>query len=126
MRSDESLPTRPGSSHPQCPRRMRLLPVLLAAVFVFGAAPSGAQAYKQPELTCATSWDLLQALLKRHISYRGLDTEIRERAIDAYLEKIDPSKTLYLSSEITSLRRRMAGVFFALQNGECDLLDEIE
>ena len=126
MRSDESLPTRPGSSHPQCPRRMRLLPVLLAAVFVFGAAPSGAQAYKQPELTCATSWDLLQALLKRHISYRGLDTEIRERAIDAYLEKIDPSKTLYLSSEIKSLRRRMAGVFFALQNGECDLLDEIE
>ena len=131
MRSYEFPAARSGSSHPHSPARSclrsRSLSGFLAAFLVaLLLAPSGAQAYKQPELTCSTSWDLLQALLKRHISYRGLDTEIRERAIDAYIEKIDSSKTLFLSSEIKDLRRRLAGVFFALQNGECDLLDEIE
>ena len=131
MRSYEIPAARSGSSHPHSPARSclrsRSLPGFLAA-FLVGLllAPSGAHAYKQPELTCSTSWDLLQALLKWHISYRGLDTEIRERAIDAYIEKIDSTKTLFLSSEIKDLRRRLAGVFFALQNGECDLLDEIE
>ena len=106
MRSNESASSRPGSTSPHSPRRSRLLAsVLAAAVLSLVLAPSGAQAYKQPELTCSTSWDLLQALLKRHVSYRGLDTEIRERAIDAYLEKIDPSKTLFLSDEIKNLRR---------------------
>ena len=127
MRSYETPPGRPGPVPPQSRRRSRLLSGLLAATaLLLVLAPSGAHAYKQPELTCSTSWDLLQALLKRHISYRGLDTEIRERAIDAYLEKIDPSKTLFLSGEIKDLRRRLAGVFFALQNGECELLDGIE
>ncbi|MEM9174333.1 MAG: carboxy terminal-processing peptidase [Myxococcota bacterium] len=131
MRSYASPSALPGSTAPHPPRRSRLssraLRGLLAVSIAFLVlAPSGAQAYKQPELTCSTSWDLLQALLKRHISYRGLDTEIRERAIDAYLEKIDPSKTLFLSGEIKDLRRKLAGVFFALQNGECDLLDTIE
>ncbi len=127
MRSYESPFDRPGSARPHSPRRSRLLRGLLAAsALALLLVPSGASAYTQPELTCSTSWDLLQALLKRHISYRGLDTEIRERAIDAYIEKIDSSKTLFLASEIKDLRRRLAGVFFALQNGECDLLDEIE
>ena len=66
--------------------------------------PTGASAFGSPELTCARSWDLVQSLLKRHISFRGLDSELRERAIDAYIERIDPSKTLYLSSEIKQLR----------------------
>ncbi|MGY8736511.1 MAG: carboxy terminal-processing peptidase, partial [bacterium] len=45
---------------------------------------------------------------------------------DAYIERIDPSKTLFLSKEIKTLRGRLTGVFFAVQNGECDLLDDIQ
>jgi len=98
------------------------LSLLLCATLV----PSGATATQTPGLSCESSWELVQSLLKRHISFRGLDTELRARAIDAYLEQIDPSKTLFLSSEIKDLRRQLQGVFFDLQSGECGTLDQIQ
>jgi len=124
MRSHESASSRPGSSHPHL--FAGRFTATLAAVAVLTLVPSGGFAYGTQELSCGTTWDLSQSLLKRHISFRGLDTELRERAIDAYLDRIDPSKTLFLSDEVKDLRRRLAGVFFALQNGECELLDEIQ
>ena len=118
---------------PQIPRgsesiRRAFVAVGLGFVLFVGSAvaPFGAEAYKTQELNCSNSWDLVQSLLKRHISFRGLDTELRSRAIDAYIERIDPSKTLFLSKEIKTLRGRLKGVFFAVQNGECDLLDDIQ
>ena len=120
-------PMPQGSRASVSVRRAFVAAGLALALFVGGAvAPSGAQAYKPQELNCSNSWDLVQSLLKRHISFRGLDSELRSRAIDAYIERIDPSKTLYLSSEIKSLRGQLTGVFFAVQNGECDLLDDIQ
>ena len=38
----------------------------------------------------------------------------------------DARKTLFLSDEVTDLRRQLGGVFFGVQNGECELLDEIQ
>lgn len=99
---------------------------LASTMLVVGLVPSGANAFLTPELTCDRSWDLVQSLLKRHISFRGLDSELRQRAIDAYIERIDPSKTLYLSDEIKKLRGELEGVFFDVQNGECGLLDKIQ
>ncbi|MBK7952455.1 MAG: carboxy terminal-processing peptidase [Deltaproteobacteria bacterium] len=88
--------------------------------------PSGAQMFTPPELDCPRSWELIQNLLKRHISFRALNPELRERAIDAYMERIDPGKTLYLSDEVKRLRGRLVGVFFAVQNGQCQILDDIQ
>lgn len=105
--------------------RVVLVAALLGAPLL-ALSPSGASAFGRPELNCDRSWDLIQSLLKRHISFRGLDSELRERAVDAYVERIDPSKTLYLSEEIEKLRGRLRGVFLAVQNGECALLDEIQ
>lgn len=104
---------------------------LLAAVgFVFGFAgglllPTGAQAFGAPELTCGRSYDLVKSLLKRHISYRELNPELRERAIDSYVNSIDPSNALFLSSEIDHLKLQLRGVFFGMQNDECEVLDQL-
>ncbi len=117
---------RPASGRLLALRRAGALLGVLLGIFGSALAPTGANAFGSPELTCSRSWDLVQSLLKRHISFRGLDSELRERAIDAYIERIDPSKTLYLSSEIKQLRTELEGVFFDVQNGECDLLDKIQ
>jgi carboxyl-terminal processing protease len=89
-------------------------------------SPAGAEAVGAPELGCGRTWDLVNSLLKRHISYRHLTPELRERAIDVYIERIDPSKTLFLSDEVKELRARLRGVFFGLQNDECEMLDELQ
>lgn len=111
---------------PARPARRSNLAAWVAAC-VFGlAGPSGAQMFAPPELDCPHTWELVQNLLKRHISFRALNPELRERAIDAYIERIDPGKSLYLSDEVKRLRSRLVGVFFAIQNGQCQILDDIQ
>ena len=117
-----STPARPSAIRRSL-ARVAAIAVLSGIVF---AGPSGAQIFTPPELDCPRSWELVQNLLKRHIRFRALNPELRERAIDAYLKRIDPSKTLFLSSEVGRLRARLQGVFFAVQNGECQLLDDIQ
>ena len=55
--------------------------LLAAAASLTPGAPGGAQAFGAPELTCSRSYDLVKSLLKRHISFRSLNPELRERAI---------------------------------------------
>jgi carboxyl-terminal processing protease len=99
----------------------------LALLLGYGPAlPCGAAAFGEPVLSCSRSYDLVKSLLKRHISFRQLSPELRERAVDVYIERIDPSKTLFLSDEVKQLKTRMLGVFFGMQNDECDLLDETQ
>lgn len=88
--------------------------------------PLGAHAFSAPELNCGRSYDLVKSLLKRHITFHALNPELRERAVDSYVERIDPSKTLFLSSEVTKLKGRLVGVFFGMQNDECELLDDLQ
>ncbi len=91
-----------------------------------GLVPEGNAAFGNPELTCNRTYDLVKSLLNRHISYRSLNPELRQRAIDAYVDRVDPSKTLFLTSEVEALKQRLVGVFFGMQNGECQLLDDLQ
>jgi carboxyl-terminal processing protease len=107
--------------------RPAVVGALLGLALVVGiASPSGANVFSAPELTCGRSYDMVKSLLKRHISFHELNPTIRERAIDAYIELIDPSKSLFLSDEVKRLKLRLRGVFFGMQNGECELLEELQ
>ena len=126
------LPTRRhGDSSSQGPRRITWgvrLVIAIAFISLGGVVPGvplGAQAFAAPELNCSRSYDLIKSLLKRHISFHALNPELRERSIDAYIERIDPSKTLFLSDEVKKLKGRLIGVFFGMQNNECEILDEL-
>jgi carboxyl-terminal processing protease len=111
----------------QRPCRHRLLYAALTLAMTVGVAtPSGANVFTAPELTCGRSYDLVKSLLKRHISFRELNPELRERAIESYIERIDGSKTLFLTDEVNRLRVQLRGVFFGMQNGECELLEELQ
>lgn len=106
---------------------LRVPLALAAALFGLGpAAPAGAQLFATPELSCDHTYELLKSLLKRHISYRQLDRELKERAIEVYLERVDPSKSLFLSDEVEQIRGRLMGAFFGMQNDECEILDELQ
>ena len=130
MRIPDARDATPGPlGAPSANRRRRTalaaLTGLALGLVAPAIAPAGASAFLSQELTCRRSWDLVQNLLKRHISFRTLNPELKTRAIDAYIERIDPSKTLFLASEVKKLRRDLGGVFFGIQNGECETLDEL-
>ena len=107
-------------------RTLRLFLLISLLLSVGVAPPSGASVFSPPELTCGRSWDLVKSLLNRHISFRDLNPQLRERAIESYIEAIDPSKTLFLTDEVSRLRIQLRGVFFGMQNGECELLEDLQ
>jgi len=108
------------------PRLRAPLAVAAALLALLLPAPAGAQFFSTPELSCEHTYELMKSLLKRHISYRQLDRELKERAVEVYLERLDPSKSLFLSDEVEQLRRRLMGAFFGMQNDECEILDELQ
>ena len=120
--------TRLGRSHSVAGLTLTTLTACALGTFAFlvPADPAGASVFSPPELTCGRSWDLVKSLLKRHISFRDLNPELRKRAIESYIETIDPSKTLFLTHEVADLRIRLRGVFFGMQNGECELLEQLQ
>ncbi len=120
-----NLPSRPLEPSPNRTHRGLLCAALSLLIIGGSAFPSGANVFSPPELTCGRSYDLVKSLLKRHISFRELNPELRERAIDSYIERIDPSKTLFLSHEAKALHIKLRGVFFGMQNGECELLEQL-
>ena len=78
------------------------------------------------ELTCERIPGLLNTFLHKHIRFRHLNDELRERAIDAYIKRLDSSKTLYTSGEAKVLKSSLKGVFFDVGSGECSSLEEIQ
>ncbi len=105
--------------------RPKVLPFVLALALLLAclgtSRPAGAM-----ELTCERIPGLLNTFLHKHIRYRHLNDQLRERAIDAYIKRLDSSKTLYTAGEAEVLRNSLKGIFFDVGSGECTSLEEIQ
>src|ERR1700722_8903230 len=55
---------------------------------------------KPPELSAKDTRIKVEEILKAHVSHQKLTEEIVSRAIQNYLEELDPSKTYFLDSDI--------------------------
>jgi carboxyl-terminal processing protease len=78
------------------------------------------------DLTCERLPGLLNTFLHKHIRFRHLNDELRGRAIDAYVKRLDSSKTLYTAGEAEVLTNSLTGIFFDVGSGECENLEEIQ
>ncbi len=92
----------------------------LAALLLLGSAPARAAG-----LSCDRVPELLKAYLNKHYSFRYLNDELRQRTVDSYIKRIDPSKSLFLVDEEKALRQQLKGVFHDIRRGSCDALLEI-
>jgi carboxyl-terminal processing protease len=99
-------------------RRRTLRGLVAAAALALGAAPTPASA----DLRCDQIPELLDAFLKYHVQYRRRTDDLEERAVDLYLKRLDPSRTLYLQSEVDALKVSMGDVFQEIEAGDCDRL----
>jgi carboxyl-terminal processing protease len=89
------------------------------AIVQAGAAPAGAA------LTCDKIPQLAGHFLRKHVSHRTLNEELVRRTAEAYLDKMDPSKTLLLRPEADAIVASFSGVFEGASTGDCQPLLDI-
>ena len=91
---------------------------------LLGLAASPARAAET--LACGQLPQLFNEFLEKHIRFNYLNDELRTRAADSYLKRLDPSKSLYLEKETDDVRLALRGVFLDIKNGDCGALIEIQ
>jgi hypothetical protein len=72
-------------------RRLRFAWILVAAALVAGPAAA--------ELRCNAIPNLMRGYLQNHVRFNELTEQIERRAIETYVRRLDPSRTLLLASE---------------------------
>lgn len=95
-------------------RPVRLGAALLALLGVAGPAAA------------APACHLIDPYVKRflgdHVLYKKLDSALEKRAIDNYLLRLDPSRSLLTRPERDRLAASLEGVFARVAKGDCDPL----
>ncbi len=115
-----------GSASRSGPRRGVALAGVAAAAAALAALVSLTVATPAAAaLSCERVPELLRAYLQKHISFHYLNDELRGRAIDTYLKRLDPSKSLMLVHERAALAQSLKGVFHDVRRGECGALTAI-
>jgi carboxyl-terminal processing protease len=100
---------------------LRLVGALLAALLLL-ADPRPAAA----SLTCEEIPELTSLYFQKHLRFRSLTDEIRERTVDGYLRRLDPQRVLLLEQEVEPLRTSMLQVFLETRAGDCGRLMQIQ
>ncbi|CAG1005617.1 carboxyl-terminal processing protease [Burkholderiales bacterium] len=77
-------------------------------------------------LSCEAIPNLVDAILQNHVRFRQLDDGLEQRAIDAYVRRLDPSRTLFLEKEVADLKQQLRPIFAEAEQGKCDRLKKVQ
>jgi len=76
-------------------------------------------------LSCSRVPELTRTYLHKHISFHYVNDELRQRVVDSYVRRVDPSRSLFLASEIEALKLRLRGTIQDVREGDCTTLEQI-
>ena len=82
------------------------------------AMPSSAEA----ELTCARVPQLASEFLHSHVAYKKLTPELEARAIATYVQRLDASRSVFLSGEVAAAQTSLTGIVERMRKGDCEPL----
>jgi carboxyl-terminal processing protease len=80
---------------------------------------------KKSALECVIIFPIVQGFLNNHYQYKKLDSELESRTVKQFLNKLDPSKTFFLKSDIEELNQKLSGIFKKLGT-QCTPLHEAQ
>ena len=98
--------------------RLRLAPILAAAILLAGPA--------RAELRCDMIPNLMRGYYQNHVRFNERSDEIERRTIETYVRRLDSSRTLLLASEEAAMRASLRGIFDDLTKGDCSRLADLQ
>ena len=76
-------------------------------------------------LSCESIHPFSEELLRKHIRFHYLNDDLRQRLVDTYVKRLDPSRSLYRADEIQGLRLQLRGVMQDVRQGDCASLASV-
>ena len=104
-------------------RRMptkRAIPFAVVLFSLFAAEPAAAR------LRCETLPKLLDSYTQAHIVHKRMTSELRARTVESYLRSLDPSKSIFLASEVAAIRKDSDRIFRETRGGNCGYLIDLQ
>ncbi|MFP6640693.1 MAG: S41 family peptidase, partial [Myxococcota bacterium] len=95
------------------------------ALGLLGASAPGLASESQ-SLVCERISELTRTYLHKHISFHYVNDKLRQRVIDNYVKRLDPSRSLYLTEEITPLKQQVRKGLQQVWEGNCSTLLAIQ
>ncbi len=106
------------------PRLRRAAGAVLLPLLFWAATAAATPQTKQ--LDCKSVHDLMGAYLQHHVEHRSLSDELKARAAESYLRRIDPARSLFLQSEADVVRASLGQFFDDLGEDRCDRLTDLQ
>ena len=94
-----------------------LLSVSLSLPFLVG--------FDTAQLDCAVLPHVLTIMEDGHYAQDVVSPSLKERSVKTYIERMDPTKTLFLQDEIQALQTELVENFTRLQRGDCSGLEKV-
>ncbi len=101
-----------------------ILAVSLMAFPIFSQAQLLAEPMNQ--LNCFYISPIQKKYLEQHILIHETDDKLRDRVIEQYIKRIDPSKIFFTQVEVESIKKMMGNVFNQVKDRNCGFLDQIQ
>ncbi|MBL7717082.1 MAG: PDZ domain-containing protein [Bdellovibrionales bacterium] len=78
------------------------------------------------DLMCGQVPDLFQYYFEYHYSNREMTDDIRNKTVDQYIKFLDPSKSLFIESDVSGLKASLKGIFKSMETGNCSALNDAQ
>jgi carboxyl-terminal processing protease len=77
------------------------------------------------DLKCELVPQIMSLYLRNHYQYHVLDAKLKERTVEQFVQKLDPSKTTLMAEDIPKIKADLATVFQSMRQGNCEKLGSI-
>lgn len=103
------------------PMKTRLL--MLVVFLLLGIAPGVSLG---DNLECEYIPKILELFLKNHYQHRKLTDELKTRTTDQFVKRMDPSKTMFLESDLAEVKKHLMRAFELSEKGDCSSLATVK
>ncbi len=100
--------------------------IYLFLFIVFGFNFSSRGQRLEDGLSCKFIYPIQRGYLDMHISVREADNQLRDRLIEQYIKRIDPTKIFFTQADVEYVKQSMSKVFEQIKNYDCSFLDAIQ
>lgn len=95
-------------------------------LFLFLSQTTQAQFLEQSGLNCQFVYPIEQIFLRHHVLIKNRDEQLKQRLIDQYIKRLDPTKIFFTQADVKKLQESLAKVYVGAKARDCGGLNEVQ